>query len=63
MSGRREGRGNFSWADGQSYEGQWVGGRREGEGFFAWNNGERYRRRTTVDIQLWQDVGHKQKVA
>ena len=37
-----EGKGNYTWPDGRSYNGDFVGGKKEGNGVMYWPNGEKY---------------------
>ena len=41
--GRRNGRGTFTYADGNRYEGEFRDGKIHGRGTYAWANGERYK--------------------
>ena len=36
------GRGRYEWADGRSYEGDWMDGKKHGKGVYTWKDGKRY---------------------
>jgi hypothetical protein len=40
--GKANGRGVFTWADGERYEGEFRDGKANGRGVFTWADGERY---------------------
>jgi hypothetical protein len=54
-----EGKGVFTWADGNRYEGDFVGNKRTGKGTFSWANGNRYTgdfvegKRTGKGVMTW----------
>lgn len=39
---KRNGKGQYTWSDGNSYDGDWVDDRKEGKGRFKWDNGDVY---------------------
>ena len=39
---KREGRGRYTWSDGNYYDGDWHKDLKHGPGIFSWHNGEKY---------------------
>ena len=39
---KMNGRGLYTWASGDRYEGQWKDDKRNGQGIFTWTDGKRY---------------------
>ena len=39
---RKEGLGRYTWADGSTYEGQWVDNKINGFGTYLWRDGRKY---------------------
>jgi hypothetical protein len=39
MNNNIEGKGLYQWADGRSFEGDWIDNKMEGEGVFKWPDG------------------------
>ena len=37
-----DGKGDFSWADGRKYSGEYVDDKKQGYGVFQWPDGRRY---------------------
>ncbi len=41
-NGKREGRGIYTWDNGDKYDGEWKNGERSGRGVFTWSDGDKY---------------------
>jgi hypothetical protein len=41
-NGKKEGFGKYTWADGSTYEGDWVDNRINGRGVYLWKDGRRF---------------------
>lgn len=39
---KKEGAGKYTWADGSTYEGQWVDNKIHGYGVYLWRDGRKY---------------------
>ena len=42
MDDKRHGKGTYTWADGDKYEGDWVDDKKHGKGTYTWANGANY---------------------
>lgn len=42
VKGEKEGKGIYTWADGDKYEGEWHRDRRDGKGIYTYRNGSKY---------------------
>jgi len=42
-NGLREGKGTFTWTNGDVYKGQWLKDKRHGAGEYAWTDGSKYK--------------------
>ncbi|HEX2964585.1 MAG TPA: hypothetical protein VHO84_02310 [Syntrophorhabdaceae bacterium] len=57
--GKMDGKGAYTWANGNKYEGDYVDGKRTGKGSFSWANGDKYigdfvdGKRTGKGIYTW----------
>ena len=42
MKGKKNGYGEYAWADGSTYKGKWVDNKIEGYGVYSWPDGRCY---------------------
>jgi len=59
QKGKENGKGVYTWANGDRYEGDFVGGKQTGKGLYTWHDGSRYQgdfannKRTGKGIFTW----------